>query len=368
MLFRTMSPAAKPSSVCRLEGIEALVLEYRRIRSDSRRWCGSARGPIGPPQESPGWKPWEMETQIPGSPVRTPHPSITRTLSLPTSTELLGRLNPKYFLWSLQRSQLPTCDGLPPEAEATQRQTAPRSRQAVFRNCQRYGQNLYFQLCLNENSGTSKTNGIDMQRQAVKQQAIDALQWMTWADHDYLSARTLLLSGLLVQGCAFSSTAIEKYLKCILTISGATVPRTHNVMNLYSEVKKRGSAPALNDSYLQTLVKSYLLRYPDDLDKGFNISLAQKQLLVELDRSVQRIRAGLRVRKNDGSAVETKFDLLLRKNDPRLTEHDIGVTAVTADEVFANPSECYELRVLTDRGILEASYQADVKGDGRLRT
>lgn len=62
-----------------------------------------------------------------------------------------------------------------------------------------------------------------MQSQQAGKGAVNVLQWVTWADQDYVAARALLLSGLLVQGSAFSNTAIEKYFKGY--VSGQRLPR-----------------------------------------------------------------------------------------------------------------------------------------------
>lgn len=191
--------------------------------------------------------------------------------------------------------------------------------------------------------------------------AIKAIDWMNWADQDYIAARGLLLTGFLVQGNAFSNTAIEKYLKGILTIRSLAVPRTHDVVKLYESAKNNGGVPPLNQGYLRVLVKSYRLRYPDDLEPGFNISLAQFPLLAELDATVHSIRKGFAFHKANGSIVETRFDLLLKIKDLRLTDRNAAFSPFDRADLFANGSECYEFRVLPTGATLEATYRADVK-------
>lgn len=192
------------------------------------------------------------------------------------------------------------------------------------------------------------------------------MQWVRWADEDYIAARALLLSGSLVQGSAFSNTAIEKYLKAILTCRGLTIPYTHDVVKLYEGAKRSGDIPPLNEGYLRTLVKAYKLRYPDDLDAGFNISLAQVKLLAELDDTVRAVRKGFAFQKPDGAAVQTGLDLLLKNGDTRATDRNVAFASFDRTALFAGDSDCYELRVLSGGQILEASYRARVNDNGNF--
>ncbi len=122
------------------------------------------------------------------------------------------------------------------------------------------------------------------------QPAKETLLWLRWADTDYRSGRLLLLQGLLVQGAAFSNTAIEKYLKSLFAHRGRSIPHSHRVERLYELIKNEtGSNLDVNESYLRLLEKAYKLRYPDDATEGFNIALNQARLLAELDRTVKKI-------------------------------------------------------------------------------
>jgi HEPN domain-containing protein len=114
-------------------------------------------------------------------------------------------------------------------------------------------------------------------------------KWIDWAGKEYIAARLLLLNDELVQGSVLSNTAIEKYLKALFVASGMKVPKIHNICKLHDKLKAKGLAPDINEEYLALLYKSYLLRYPDDLEVGFNIYLSKTKLLAELDRTVYEI-------------------------------------------------------------------------------
>src|SRR5690242_8412486 len=124
-----------------------------------------------------------------------------------------------------------------------------------------------------------------------------ALIWLGWADNDYIAARSLLLGNLLIQGAALSNAAVEKYLKTLHVVQSLPNPRGHNVSSLYKNLKTSGMDLGLDAQYLALLVKAYRLRYPDDLEIGFNIVLAQTKMLVELDATVHRIRKGFVLQK-----------------------------------------------------------------------
>jgi HEPN domain-containing protein len=194
--------------------------------------------------------------------------------------------------------------------------------------------------------------------------AITVLQWVTWADQDYVAGRGLLLNGLLVQGCVFSNTTIEKYLKAILSARGSAFAKIHNAAKLYDECKKTGSVPPVNEGYLRTLFKAYTLRYPDDLAEGFNIALVQTKLLAELDATVFALRAPFKFKKPDGSVAPTRFEQLLGKDDARIKEKNAAFTSFARTGLFTGNSECLELRVLPGGAIIEATYSAKVHDDG----
>jgi len=122
---------------------------------------------------------------------------------------------------------------------------------------------------------------------------LQAVHLVGWADDDYVCARKLLLDGFLIQGAVLSNTAIEKYLKAVVRVRGLKFKRTHDVVQLYEQLKGNGFAP-LHEGYLRILRKTYKMRYPDDLEPNFNVGLCQSQMLAELDASVFAIRSGFR--------------------------------------------------------------------------
>lgn len=184
-----------------------------------------------------------------------------------------------------------------------------------------------------------------------------ALIWVSWADKDYISSRSLLLAGFLAQGCGLANTALEKYLKAIFTVRNLDVPRTHDIDSLNSRLVQNGVTLGLNQDFLRLLVKAYKLRYPDDLRSGFNISLVKAKVLTELDTTVFKIRKGFDIRRG-GQQLTTVLDSFVKSDDARLIELICAFGVTDRAEIFARPTTCYETRVLADGNILEAYYEA----------
>lgn len=197
------------------------------------------------------------------------------------------------------------------------------------------------------------------------QSAKETLLWLKWADSDYQSARLLLLQGLLVQGAAFSNTAVEKYLKSLFAHRDLPIPHSHNVANLYQLVKnKTGSDLDLNESYLGLLQKAYKLRYPDDVTDGFNIALNQVRLLVELDRTVEKIIERFHIVRTDRNE---KIMLILERaaqdKDASVLTNNVALDPSLGARLFSSPSHSYDFRRHKGQ-TYETNYVTEIVSDG----
>lgn len=185
-------------------------------------------------------------------------------------------------------------------------------------------------------------------RRVIKITGNDArmlLHWLTWADADYLAARRLLTDGLLLQGAALANTAIEKYLKALLSLHGEKVLRLHDPLLIYRKVKECGSSLELDEKFLELLGKSYRMRYPDDIEDGYNLVLSQALLLDALDRTVKSISDRVVVGNLEG-AVKRKLDLLVEQKAPQLCSLNTAFGSMTTDALLSQPSQVFECRFL----------------------
>jgi HEPN domain-containing protein len=181
------------------------------------------------------------------------------------------------------------------------------------------------------------------------------LDWLSWGDNDYLAARRLLLDNLIVQGTALANTALEKYLKAVFALHQKPIPRVHNPLRLFQEVRSIGTLQ-LDESFLALLVKAYELRYPDDLEPGFNIVLSQALILNALDESVFQISRRFTYQKRDGERVQRMLDVLVEARDPRILTMNTALGTLTRDEILNQVSTVYEMRILANRVRMEYHY------------
>jgi HEPN domain-containing protein len=197
------------------------------------------------------------------------------------------------------------------------------------------------------------------------QPAKETLLWLKWADTDYRSARLLLLQGLLVQGAAFSNTAIEKYLKSLFAHRDRPIPHSHRVARLYELIKNEtGSNLDVNESYLRLLEKAYKLRYPDDATDGFNIALNQIRLLVELDRTVKKIIERFQIVRTDrNEKIVLILERAMQDKDAAILTNNVALDPSLGSGLFSSPSHSYDFRRHNSQ-IYETEYITATVSDG----
>lgn len=193
-----------------------------------------------------------------------------------------------------------------------------------------------------------------------------ALKWLNWADTDYVAARQLLRSGRIVPGTVLANTALEKYLKTLFIMFGLTIPRSHDVRDLYARISPNLKRYKLNEEFLEFLYKAYKLRYPDDLEPGYNICLCFVKILTELDFSVFKIREGFNFKTSEG-ATTTPFDHFIKEKSVQLLDKNCYFSNYSRIDFFAETSDLYELRVLPNGDLIEVIYLAkNIVDDGKF--
>jgi len=110
------------------------------------------------------------------------------------------------------------------------------------------------------------------------------------AYQDYISARILLDHWQLLNWCQLANTCIEKYFKAMKVMHWESSPLHHDITakkiintikNKFPNIYKR-----INIDFIKLLSESYKLRYLDNHDIGFNITISQFKILTELDYTV----------------------------------------------------------------------------------
>jgi hypothetical protein len=122
----------------------------------------------------------------------------------------------------------------------------------------------------------------------------------------------------------------------------------------------------LDETFLTLLTKAYDLRYPDDLEAGYNIVLSQALVLGALDESVFAINRRFGVKGKDGTPCLRFLDALLEANDQRILNANVAFGSARKEQLLNDPSSVYELRVISNGDRFEVHYTTSNISDARL--
>jgi hypothetical protein len=178
--------------------------------------------------------------------------------------------------------------------------------------------------------------------------------------NDYMAARVLLLSGLLEQGAVLASTAIEKYLKAMLATYGnechGHLQKAHwsAVRNKYPDLFAQ-----FNVNFLQLCQKCYSLRYTDDVPRGYNVVIAAREFLAELDHTAMLMETGLARKDASGKPSKTRFMVMTEARDQRLIQDNHVLSGQDKGAfVYGTPQTVHELRRINNGVIVEITYSS----------
>jgi HEPN domain-containing protein len=110
--------------------------------------------------------------------------------------------------------------------------------------------------------------------------------WIDIADEDVQMAQTLLQEGTFTRGPSFyCQQAIEKYFKAYLLENGWALKKTHNLKELYDEIKKIKGIE-LDEKILSEINETYFeTRYPDSF---FVPTQDQAKTFLDFTKQVQK--------------------------------------------------------------------------------
>lgn len=192
--------------------------------------------------------------------------------------------------------------------------------------------------------------------------------FLNLAYKDYLAARVLLNSQLPIQGAVLASTAIEKYFKAILAFRG-NKSRGHLKKAHFEAVKNFDArlCRLLNAEFITLLQRAYSLRYTDDLPKNFNLVIASREFLAELDYTAVMIQESFHLRQ-DAKNVVLAYQEGRDSRDERLIHNNYVLLDNQKQQfISAEPQFVYEIRNCPLRGLLEITYFAiPTQSDGQF--
>ncbi|MCL5421600.1 MAG: hypothetical protein M1461_03900 [Nitrospirae bacterium] len=174
---------------------------------------------------------------------------------------------------------------------------------------------------------------------------------------DYIAARVLLNAGLCLQGTVLASTCVEKYFKSIIAFRGNTC-KGHLKEEHLRSIKNYDPKlyASLNESFLLLLQKCYELRYLDALPLDFNLVIASRPILSELDFTIAEIHK--RYEFIEGTKkIETAYDVAIRDNDPLLYLNHYMLQKIDKKDFIEQEDFVYEIRFDRKLSIFEAMYK-----------
>ena len=182
-------------------------------------------------------------------------------------------------------------------------------------------------------------------------------QFLDLGYKDYIGARVLLMSGLLLQGAILGSTAVEKYLKAILAFKGNVshghlkTAHINAAKNFDSRLEKM-----LNDKFLLLLQRVYEMRYIDSLSVDFNVVIAYREFLAELDFTCQMLHESFKLNINGAQVVSSYHIARDQKDELLCTDNFVANNLSKQGFIGAEDQQVYEARLCRYRGLIEISY------------
>lgn len=197
-----------------------------------------------------------------------------------------------------------------------------------------------------------------MERKTSDQKRVRViLEFLQLGFIDYIAARTLLRSGLPLQGAVLASTAVEKYFKALSAVAGK--PLWGHLQEKH--VKRiREFIPDLfakfNPEFLDFLKRCYTLRYTDALSPGFTLKVFARETLAELDHTIFHTEFQINLKYDNGQPVLTAFRNAMEKKAPKLFADNHILNDVSKVDFLRQPDTAYAILNRPDEGILEVEF------------
>lgn len=163
---------------------------------------------------------------------------------------------------------------------------------------------------------------------------------------DYIAARYLINNGLILQGVTLASTAVEKYIKVIITAKGKNI-KVH--LDRIDLLKKKLSecyvdfTDQFDERFLDILAKAYRVRYYDDLNATVTIGFFVNQFLCELDYVIHFFETVLypNIEDEAGNQILTHYKHDAKLQTTYLVENNYLFMGITKKEFMEKPGYCF---------------------------
>lgn len=177
---------------------------------------------------------------------------------------------------------------------------------------------------------------------------------------DYIAARTLIRSDLLLQGSTLAATSVEKYFKAILAFNGQK-REGHLCKGLRNCIRSSDQKlyEKFDASFLEYLQRCYKLRYFDSIPLCYSIKVHGNRLLAEIDYTVHLIQSRFNLR-NGKNKVTMEYDAYVEGKNLLLYQDNYIFQHVDKSEFLSRESKGYAMRYDQRLGMMEVYYTAAV--------
>ena len=187
----------------------------------------------------------------------------------------------------------------------------------------------------------------------------DIIIWLTIGYSDYIAARCLLNNGHYLQGAVLASTAIEKYLKGILTAHGKNPKWKHiNSIDIFkqwfNELPEKHNALKLFDpQFLKIITIVYDFRYVHgNFKEAKSTGFVVNQFLCELDHIVYLMDRIFTFGTQLGATIQTPLKRAITNADNQLFLNNHLANKIPKEECMLKPSMTFGIAFHPETGTL----------------
>ncbi len=175
--------------------------------------------------------------------------------------------------------------------------------------------------------------------------------------NDYIGARVLLMNRLSLQGAILASTAVEKYIKALLSVRGEIL-NTHlksshitSLKNYIPQLYKK-----LNPEFLNFLQHCYSLRYTDQLPINYSIVIYARETMAELDYTINNLEFQFNFKQSGGQESLTHYRSALKDKDERLLKDNYILLNHIKSEHLKHEDYAFTLRKTPELGLMSTDF------------
>ena len=179
---------------------------------------------------------------------------------------------------------------------------------------------------------------------------------------DYIAARFLLNNDFLIQGITFASTAVEKYLKVLLLVTGHK--RKLHLEN-WKEIKNLlhlNGIDIFNEldiNFLKLLSKVYKLRYYDKIESQVFYSFIKWQALWELDFTINIIENRTSFKLSSGESWKSPYKSAIEVKDKTLFEENYVLNGIDKKQYMEREGKSVIINI--DKNLNEVHIEGPLK-------